>query len=81
MEAARTGDAGKGFAVVAHEVRELAQRSANAAKEIKEIKVLITSGSHVEQGGNLVGETGTMLEAIVSKVHEVNRHVRAIAEA
>ncbi len=79
VEAARAGDAGKGFAVVAQEVRELAQRSAAAAKEIK---VLInTSSGQVQQGVDLVGETGKALDAIVTEVHEINRHVQAIAEA
>ncbi|NKM66079.1 HAMP domain-containing protein [Rhizobium leguminosarum bv. viciae] len=79
VEAARAGDAGKGFAVVAQEVRELAQRSAKAAKEIKAL--ISTSGSHVQTGVSLVGETGKALDAIVHEVQEINQHVHAIAEA
>ena len=79
VEAARAGEAGKGFAVVAQEVRELAQRSANAAKEIKDL--IATSERHVRTGVNLVSETGTALDTIVSGVQDINRHVQAIAEA
>lgn len=79
VEAARAGEAGKGFAVVAQEVRELAQRSAGAAKEIKEL--ITTSNSQVQQGVQLVGDTGKALETIVSEVQEINRHVLAIAES
>lgn len=79
VEAARAGEAGKGFAVVAQEVRELAQRSANAAKEIKAL--INTSGTHVQTGVSLVGETGKALDAIVHEVQEINQHVHAIAEA
>lgn len=79
VEAARAGDAGKGFAVVAQEVRELAQRSANAAKEIKSL--INTSGEHVRSGVNLVGETGAVLKVIVAEVQDINRHVDAIVES
>jgi len=79
VEAARAGEAGKGFAVVAQEVRELAQRSANAAKEIKSL--ITNSGTHVQTGVALVGETGKALDAIVHEVQEINQHVHAIAEA
>jgi methyl-accepting chemotaxis protein len=79
VEAARAGDAGKGFAVVAQEVRELAQRSANAAKEIKAL--IRTSGEQVVNGVALVGETGKSLETIVGEVQEINSHVTAIVEA
>ncbi|CAN7617188.1 methyl-accepting chemotaxis protein [Rhizobium sp. LjRoot254] len=79
VEAARAGDAGKGFAVVAQEVRELAQRSAKAAKEIKEL--ISASNQHVRSGVSLVGETGTALQEIVSQVQLVNSNVSAIVES
>ncbi|NSY57818.1 methyl-accepting chemotaxis protein [Agrobacterium tumefaciens] len=79
VEAARAGDAGKGFAVVAQEVRELAQRSANAAKEIKTL--IGASSQQVENGVNLVDETGKALELIVAEVEEINAHVSAIVVA
>ncbi len=65
VEAARAGEAGKGFAVVAQEVRELAQRSATAAKEIKAL--INTSNDYVKNGVNLVGSTGKALQEIVSQ--------------
>ena len=77
VEAARAGDAGRGFAVVASEVRALAQRSAEAAKEIKAL--ISTSEIHVEQGVQLVGETGRSLARIVAQVGEINTVVADIA--
>ncbi|MBW8320156.1 MAG: PAS domain-containing methyl-accepting chemotaxis protein [Rhizobium sp.] len=79
VEAARAGEAGKGFAVVAQEVRELAQRSANAAKEIKAL--ITTSGEQVRNGVSLVGQTGKALEQIVTEVQDINSNVIAIVEA
>ena len=79
VEAARAGEAGKGFAVVAQEVRELAQRSASAAKEIKAL--ITTSNDQVQQGVQLVGDTGKPLATIVSEVQEINRHVVSIVES
>jgi methyl-accepting chemotaxis protein len=77
VEAARAGDAGRGFAVVASEVRALAQRSAEAAKEIKGL--ISASTSQVAQGVQLVGETGQALTRIVSQVGEINNIVTNIA--
>ncbi|GEO87017.1 MULTISPECIES: methyl-accepting chemotaxis protein [Alphaproteobacteria] len=79
VEAARAGEAGKGFAVVAQEVRELAQRSANAAKEIK---TLITTSSHqVKQGVQLVDQTGNALRAIVKQITDIADLVNEIASS
>ncbi|MBV1725434.1 MAG: methyl-accepting chemotaxis protein, partial [Hoeflea sp.] len=79
VEAARAGDAGKGFAVVAQEVRELAQRSASAAQDIKSL--IMSSSQQVSSGVSLVGETGDALKQIVAEVQEINQHVVAIVEA
>lgn len=79
VEAARAGDAGKGFAVVAQEVRQLAQRSADAAKEIK---ALIAQSSHqVKEGVGLVSHTGESLTAMIERIDSINRIVSSIASA
>ncbi|HEY0316419.1 MAG TPA: methyl-accepting chemotaxis protein [Sphingomonas sp.] len=79
VEAARAGDAGKGFAVVASEVRALAQRSADAAKDVK---VRVTASSQqVGAGVQLVSETGKSLERIIARVGEVSELVTEIAHS
>jgi methyl-accepting chemotaxis protein len=79
VEAARAGDAGRGFAVVAQEVRALAQRSADAAKEIKAL--ISSSTAQVERGVRLVGDTGRALGGIVGKVAEIDRLIAEIAQS
>lgn len=79
VEAARAGEQGRGFAVVASEVRSLAQRSANAAKEIKEL--IGNSVAKVEAGSALVNESGQTLQDIVAGVKKVAEIVAAISAA
>ncbi|MGA7673724.1 MAG: methyl-accepting chemotaxis protein [Rhizomicrobium sp.] len=79
VEAARAGDAGKGFAVVASEVRALAQRSSEAAKEIKTL--IKASSEHVGAGVKFVGESGQALKRIVDQVVQINSLVTEMAQA
>ncbi|WP_182084133.1 methyl-accepting chemotaxis protein [Aureimonas sp. ME7] len=79
VEAARAGEAGRGFAVVAQEVRGLAQRSAEAAKEIKEL--ISTSSVQVGQGVQLVTASGRSLEEIVAQVATMSAEVSDIARS
>ncbi len=77
VEAARAGESGRGFAVVAREVRALAQRSADAAKEIKTL--IHASEQQVQRGVTLVGETGAALGRILSKVGTISQVISEIA--
>jgi methyl-accepting chemotaxis protein len=78
VEAARAGDAGKGFAVVASEVRALAQRSSEAAKQIKTL--IKTSGEQVNSGVKLVHQSGTALKRIADQVIDINSLVSEMAQ-
>jgi methyl-accepting chemotaxis protein len=79
VEAARAGEAGKGFAVVAQEVRALAQRSANASKDIKAL--IQASNAQVKTGATLVNQTGNSLTEIVGAIKKVSDIVAEIAAA
>jgi methyl-accepting chemotaxis protein len=79
VEAARAGEAGKGFAVVASEVRALAQRSADAAKEIKAL--IQASSTQVASGVDLVGKAGQALGRIATQITEINVVVAEIASS
>lgn len=79
VEAARAGEAGKGFAVVAQEVRELAQRSAQAAREIKAL--ISASNEQVGQGVTLVAETGEALDRIAEQVQAIDSLMQQISRA
>ena len=78
VEAARAGEAGRGFAVVASEVRALAQRSSDAAMEIKTL--IGDSSKQVERGVDLVGKAGEALQNIVQRVNHISKLVTDIAE-
>jgi methyl-accepting chemotaxis protein len=79
VEAARAGEAGKGFAVVAQEVRQLAQRSAQAASDIKEL--IQKSNAQVKGGVSLVNQAGEALTEIVSSIGDVTKIIKDISSA
>ncbi|MBY9062146.1 methyl-accepting chemotaxis protein [Sphingomonas yunnanensis] len=79
VEAARAGDAGKGFAVVASEVRALAQRSADAARDVK--AKITASTEQVDAGVGLVSATGSALERIIARIGEISTLVATIANS
>ncbi len=79
VEAARAGEQGRGFAVVATEVRNLAQRSATAAKEIKAL--IVDSVAEIEQGSHLVTQAGNTMDEVVSSFRQVAVLVNSISSA
>jgi len=77
VEAARAGEQGRGFAVVAGEVRSLAQRSANAAKEIKGL--ISASVEQIDQGKRIVQGAGQTMQSVVNNAHQINTFLSEIA--